>query len=67
MLQAALTVLIAVAALNWTLVEFADYNVLVDLLGLTEGSQEFQAVVGVIGAAAVIRVYSVIEWVTGGN
>lgn len=65
-IQAVLTVVIAAAALNWAFVEFLDWDLLLDGIGLATGDQAYTVIVGVIGAAAVVRVYSVAEWVMEG-
>jgi uncharacterized membrane protein YuzA (DUF378 family) len=62
-----LSFVVAVAALNWALVAFFDYHLVVDLLGFAEGTTEYKAVVGVIGAAAGIRLYETVGWAISGG
>jgi len=51
-------VIVAVAALNWALVEFADFDLLVDGLGLADDM--LTMTYAVIGAAAAVNLYNTI-------
>lgn len=66
MIQSVLSLLIGVAALNWALVTFWHYDVLVDGVGLAVNSQMYELVIGAIAVAVVLRWYSVYEWASGG-
>jgi uncharacterized membrane protein YuzA (DUF378 family) len=59
-----LTVVVAVAAANWAAVEFADTDLLVDVLGLT--GDTLTITYGVIGALAVVVVYNTWVWYSDG-
>lgn len=61
-----LSLVVSLAALNWALVSFADYNVLIDLLSLTEGTTNYKLAVGAIGAAAVAKTYDTVLWASEG-
>lgn len=50
-------IIVAVAALNWALVEFAGTDLLVDVLSLS--SDLLTGAYAVIGAAAVINLYNI--------
>ena len=50
-------IIVAVAALNWALVEFVSTDLLVDVLGLT--GDTLTAAYGVIGAAAAVNLYNI--------
>jgi len=50
--------LTAVAALNWGLVEFADFDLLVDGLGLS--ADVLTATYGVIAAAGAVSLYNTV-------
>ena len=50
--------IVAVAALNWGLVEFLDFNLITDGFSFAEGSTEFTATIGVITAAAAVNLYN---------
>ena len=58
----AATLIAAVGALNWSTVEFFEYNLLIDLLNLDAGTTEYQAVVAFIGLAAILAVYWELLW-----
>ena len=49
--------IVAVAALNWALVEFASTDLLVDVLGLS--GDVLTATYGVIGGAAAVNLYNI--------
>lgn len=51
-------IIVAVAALNWAVVEFAETDLLVDTLGLS--GQSYTAVIAVIGVAATVNLYNLI-------
>jgi uncharacterized membrane protein YuzA (DUF378 family) len=63
-IDALLTVVVAVAAANWAAVEFADTDLLVDVLGLT--GDTLTITYGVIGALAVVVVYNTWVWYSDG-
>jgi uncharacterized membrane protein YuzA (DUF378 family) len=63
-IDALLTVVVAVAAANWAAVEFADTDLLVDVLGLT--GDTLTIAYGVIGALAVVVVYNTWVWFSNG-
>jgi uncharacterized membrane protein YuzA (DUF378 family) len=50
--------IVAVAALNWALLEFADFDLLVDGIGLS--ADMLTATYGVIGAAAAVNLYNLL-------
>lgn len=54
----AIWLLTAVAALNWGLVEFADFDLIVDGLGLS--ADMLTATYGVIGAAGAVALYNTV-------
>jgi len=47
--------LVVVAAANWAFVVFFDTNILVDVVGLTKGTQGYKLAIALIGIAAVIQ------------
>ena len=53
-----LWLIVAVAALNWAFVEFADFDLLVDGLGLADDM--LTMTYAVIGAAATVNLYNTI-------
>ncbi len=59
-LQIALWLVVAIGALNWGLVEFLDFNLITDLLQLSKGSTEYQAAIGVVGAAGALNIYELV-------
>jgi uncharacterized membrane protein YuzA (DUF378 family) len=63
-IDALLTVVVAIAASNWALVEFAETDLLVDVLGLT--GDTLTITYGVIGALAVVVVYNTWVWYSDG-
>jgi uncharacterized membrane protein YuzA (DUF378 family) len=66
-IQLVLTAIVAVAALNWAAIAFMDTNLLLDVLGLTRGTSEYEAVVGLIAVAAGVRVASAYDWYSEGD
>jgi len=54
----AMWLLVAAAALNWALVEFAQFDLLVDGLGLR--NDVLTATYAVIGAAAAVNLYNTV-------
>lgn len=65
--QMLLSVVVTLGAVNWAVIEFLDTDLLLDVLGVAAGSGELTAIYAVIGAAAVIRFASVVDWVTDGS
>jgi uncharacterized membrane protein YuzA (DUF378 family) len=63
-IDALLTVVVAVAAANWAAVEFADTDLLVDVLGLT--GDTLTITYGVIGIVAAVVVYNTWVWFSTG-
>lgn len=63
MTQSALSIVAVIAALNWATVEFAQTDLLLDVVGLTAGSTEYQAVIGAIAVAALLVLYDRLVWV----
>jgi uncharacterized membrane protein YuzA (DUF378 family) len=53
LINTAAKALVIVAAVNWGLVAFADFNLVVDLLGFAEGSTGSQLLYAGIAAAGV--------------
>jgi uncharacterized membrane protein YuzA (DUF378 family) len=51
---------VAIAALNWAVVEFLETNLLTDTLGLT--GQSLTATYGIIGLLAVVVIYNTVTW-----
>ncbi|ELZ08506.1 hypothetical protein C479_14243 [Halovivax asiaticus JCM 14624] len=52
------SLIIAVAALNFGLIEFADYDLVRDLLAFSEGTTEYQAMSAIVGGAGLLELYN---------
>jgi uncharacterized membrane protein YuzA (DUF378 family) len=59
-IDALLTIVVAIAAVNWTVIEFLETDLLIDVAGLS-GSSLTLAYAGV-GVAAVVSVYNTAVW-----
>lgn len=59
-IDALLSIVVAIAALNWAAVEFAETNLLVDVAGLSGSS--LTAAYGAIGVLAVVSIYNTAVW-----
>lgn len=57
-----LSFVVALAAINWAVVAFFDYNLLVDLLGFAEGTTNYKVTVALIGVAASLKIYDTVLW-----
>jgi uncharacterized membrane protein YuzA (DUF378 family) len=66
LVQMMLGIIVSIGAVNWATIEFFETDLLLDVIGLESGSGELTIIYAVIGAAAVIRLLSVVDWGTGG-
>ena len=67
MLALAVWIVVALGALNWGLVEFVNFDLLKDGLGLAAGSTEYRAVIGVIGAAGLANLIDLGQRIGSGS
>ncbi|MCW8172805.1 hypothetical protein [Natrialba swarupiae] len=65
LVRTALTVIAALAALNYGLVEFLEYNLLADLLSFESGSTEYQASIAAVTGSAAVTLYNTVYEVMG--
>lgn len=57
-MRVAIWLIVAIAALNWALVEFVNTDLLVDILALS--GSNLTIAYGVIGAAAAVNLYNLV-------
>lgn len=62
--QRLLMLIVSVGSLREALIEFGSYDIIVDLLSFSPGTTEYEAVVGIVGIAAVVLIMSVAEEAT---
>lgn len=62
-LRLAIWVVVGIAAFNWALVEFGDFDLLVDGVGLS--GSNLTVAYGFIGAAAAVNLYNVVGYDVG--
>lgn len=67
MLALAVWLIVALGALNWGLVEFVNFDLLKDGLGLAAGSTEYRALIGAIGAAGAANLIDIAQRMGSGS
>lgn len=57
-IRLAASLIIALAALNFGLIEFANYDLVADLLSFSKGTTEYQAMSAIVGGAGLLELYN---------